>query len=139
MTAAATDEYWEDPPVTATPPEPAFPIQAGACVHADPWWRGVSGIDPLLPAADWRWVAMIAATALAARFLTLKPRGSRMFNARPAVYAITADWRAWLADATSSADYYHRITALRLVLEHQDADRDDALDVASALYAAVTR
>jgi hypothetical protein len=133
------DRHPEETDVT-TPPDDAFPVQGPTCGHIDPWWRGVTGIDPQLPVRDWTWAAIIASTALAARYLSLETRGNRMLNHRPAVYSVAASWREWLAASNSQPDYFHRLTTLRLVLEHQgDLDPQDALDVAAALHKAVTR
>ncbi len=136
MTTALTPVTTTEDQVTMPPhPVPHAPV---ACVHADPWWKGVSGIDPELPVADRRYAAQAATIALAARYLRLEARGNPLFNARARVYAVAAAWRAWLAAATDDADYHLRKLALWMTCEHQDAVPDDILPAARDLHDAIT-
>jgi hypothetical protein len=126
-------------PITAedqvTIPQP--PGQHVACVHADPWWKGVSGLDPEHPITDWQYAAQAVSIALAARYLILDARGNPLFHGRGRVYDIPAEWRAWLSEASSDADYHLRKTALWRVCEHQEGDPGDILPAARDLHAAV--
>jgi hypothetical protein len=94
-------------------------------------------MDRELPIADRHYAAQVVALVLAARYLRLEARGAKMFNARARVYQVAANWRAWLADADSEADYQLRRLALWQVCEHQDAEPDDILPAARDLHAAV--
>lgn len=120
----------------AIPPHPG-PQDPVTCVHVDPWWKGVSGMDRELPIADRHYAAQVVALALAARYLRLEARSSPVFHARSRVYQVAAAWRAWLADADSEADYHLRKLALWQVCEHQDAEPDDILPAARDLHGAV--
>jgi hypothetical protein len=127
-------------PITAEdqvtiPPNPG--LHAPACVHADPWWKGVTGLDPELPAADRLFAAQAVTIALAARYLQLEARGNPLFHGRARVYAIAAEWRAWLCEAAGDADYHLRKLALWRTCEHQDAGPGDILPAARDLHAAV--
>jgi hypothetical protein len=116
---------------------PSAPGPHVACVHADPWWKGVAGLDPEHPIADRLFAAQAVAIALAARYLQLDARGNSLFHGRSRVYAIPAEWRAWLSEASGDADYHLRKTALWRVCEHQDAGPEDILPAARDLHAAV--
>ena len=137
LTPVTTTEDQVTMPPHPGPPHPG-PHAPVACVHADPWWKGVSGIDPELPVADRRYAAQAATIALAARYLRLEARGNPLFNARARVYAVAAAWRAWLAAATDDADYHLRKLALWMTCEHQDAVPDDILPAARDLHDAIT-
>ena len=132
---AVTGTTTAEDPVTF-PPHPG-PQDPATCVHVDPWWKGVSGMDRELPIADRHYAAQVVALVLAARYLQLEARGGRMLNGRARVYQVAANWRAWLADADSEADYQLRRIALWQVCEHQGAEPDDILRAARDLHAAV--
>lgn len=121
----------EDP--VTIPPHPGFVT----CVHADPWFKGVSGMDPELPIADRHYAAQVTALVLAARYLQLEARGNSVFHARSRVYQVAADWRAWLDGADSEADYHLRKLALWQVCEHQDTGPEHILAAARDLHGAV--
>jgi len=116
------------------PPPPGPHV---ACVHADPWWKGVTGLDPELPVADRLFAAQAVTIALAARYLRLEARGNALFHGRARVYGVAEEWRAWLSEAGGDADYHLRKTALWMTCEHQDASPDDILRAARDLHAAV--
>jgi hypothetical protein len=123
--------------VTIPPlPGPQGPV---TCVHADPWWKGVSGMDRELPVADRQYAAQVVALVLAARYLRLETRSNPVFHARARVYQVAESWRAWLGDADSEADYHLRKLALWQVCEHQDAGPDDILPAARDLHGAVSK
>lgn len=128
----ATIATTAEDPVTI-PPHPG----SVTCVHADPWFKGVSGMDPELPIADRHYAAQVTAMVLAARYLQLETRGNPLFHARSRVYQVVADWRAWLDGADSEADYHLRKLALWQVCEHQDTGPEYILAAARDLYAAV--
>lgn len=140
MTSTLTTETGtttaEDPVTIPPHPGPPGPM---TCVHADPWWKGVSGMDRELPIADRQYAAQVVALVLAARYLRLETRPSAVFHARARVYQVAGSWRAWLADADSEADYHLRRLALWQVCEHQDAGPDDILPAARDLHAAVAK
>lgn len=126
-------------PITAEDkvPMPSHPGPHVACVHADPWWKGVSGLDPELPVADRMYAAQVVTIALAARYLRLEARGNALFHGRGRVYAVAAEWRAWLCDAAGDADYHLRKMALWQICEHQDAGPAGILPAARDLHAAI--
>jgi hypothetical protein len=133
----ATIATTAEDPVTYPPhPGPPGPV---TCVHADPWYKGVSGMDPELPIADRHYAAQVVAMVLAARYLRLETRSNAVFHARARVYQVAEAWRAWLDDADGEADYYLRKLALWQVCENQDADPDDILPAARDLHGAVTK
>ena len=52
-------------------------------------------------------------------------------------FPTAAEWRAWLCDASSEADYHLRKIALWMTCENQDAAPGDILTAARDLHAAV--
>lgn len=116
----------EDRPVTTPRPFPS----------AVPWWTGVPGLDPAVPAGDWAAAASFAAMACAVRVYGVSaPYRSGLFKASPA-----SRWYGWLLEAAEPAGAARRMLALRLIVDHAaEIDPDDILQTARDLLAAVAQ
>ena len=114
-------------PVTTPRPFPSSAI---------PWWAGVPGLDPALPAVDWAAAAPFAAMACAVRVY-----GVDAPYRRGAVQGLACRrWYGWLLDATHPDDGGPAILALRLIVDHAaEIDPDDILQTAKDLLAAVAQ
>ena len=103
---------------------------------AVPWWTGVPGLDPAVPAGDWAAAAPFAAMACAVRVYGVNaPYRSGLFKTSPA-----SRWYGWLLQATHPDDAARRFLALRLICDHAaEIDPDDILQTARDLLAAVAQ
>jgi hypothetical protein len=116
-----------DPEETrVTNPPPALP-------RGVPWWAGVHGLDPALPADDWGLAAQCTAMACAAHvFGTGAGYPAKLISRKPSPARQFLDW---LLDAAGPEDAARRL-ALRLICERtQSADADDVLEDAGKLHA----
>jgi hypothetical protein len=102
-----------------------------------PWWAGVYGLDPAIPADDWALAAQCTAMACAARiFGTGAGYAEKLFSRKgaPAGY-----WAGWLLEAASGEDALRRRLALRLICDQDpESDADGILDDARHLHGAST-
>ena len=103
---------------------------------AVPWWAGVPGLDPAIPAGDWAVAAPLAAMACAVRVYGVNaPYRSGLFKGSPA-----SRWYGWLLQAAHPDDAARRFLALRLIVDHAaEIDPDDILQTARDLLAAVAQ
>ncbi len=98
-----------------------------------PWWAGVPGLDPAMPADDWALAAQCAAMACAVCvFGTGAGYAGKLLSRKGAP---ARQWLDWLLEAPGPEDASRRRLALRLICERtQVADADAILEDARHLH-----
>lgn len=100
-----------------------------------PWWAGVHGLDPAIPAGDWALAGQCTAMACAAHVYGLGAGYRAKLITRKGAPA--SQWLDWLLGAVSPEDAALRRLALRLICERTQADdADDILEDVRHLHAA---
>lgn len=117
-----------DPEETrVTNPPPALP-------RGVPWWAGVHGLDPALPADDWGLAAQCTAMACAAHAFGADAGWPERLLSRKG--SPSAQFLGWLLEAQGPEDAARRRLALRLTCERTQAgDADGILEDAGKLHA----